>query len=111
MSDAEIREATLLRQQDALAKFGELALRSEDLDEILTEACRLVGNALGTDLAKVLEMQDDGITLKVRAGVGWKPGVVGKVTVKAEKGSSEGYALQTGEPVTSDNIDEEVRFT
>ncbi|MHB8285209.1 MAG: ATP-binding protein [Caulobacteraceae bacterium] len=110
MSDAETRETALLRQQDALAKFGELALRSEDLDEILTEACRLVGDALGTDLAKVLEMQDDGLTLKVRAGVGWKAGVVGEVTVKAEKGSSEGYALETGSPVTSDNIDEETRF-
>ncbi len=103
-------EAALLQQQDALAKFGELALRSDNLDEILTEACRLVGGALGTDLAKVLEMQEDRLTLKVRAGVGWKPGVVGKVTVRAEKDSSEGYALQTGAPVTSDDIDEEVRF-
>ena len=33
----------LLRQQTILAKFGELALKSDDLDEILTEACRLVG--------------------------------------------------------------------
>ena len=110
MSDAETGEAALLRQQDVLAKFGELALRSEDLDEILTEACRLVGEALGTELAKVLEMQEDGVTLKVRAGVGWKPGVVGQATVMAEKGSSEGYALQTGRPVTSDNIQNETRF-
>jgi signal transduction histidine kinase/CheY-like chemotaxis protein len=110
VSDGETGEAVLLRQQDVLAKFGELALRSEDLDEILTEACRLAGEAFGTDLAKVMELQEDGITLLVRAGVGWKPGVVGKVTLKAEKGSSEGYALQTGRPVTSDNIDDETRF-
>ena len=110
MRDAETGEVALLRQQGVLAKFGELALRSEDLDEILTEACRLVGEALGTDLAKVLEMQGDGFTLKVRAGVGWKPGVVGAATVKAEKKSSEGYAIQTGGPVTSDNIDDEDRF-
>ena len=103
-------EAALLRQQDALAKFGELALRSENLDEILTEACRLVGEALGTDLAKVMELQDDDVTLVVRAGVGWKPDVVGQVTVRAEKGSSEGYALQTGKPVTSNDIDGETRF-
>jgi hypothetical protein len=49
-----------------LARFGELALRSDDLDEILTEACRLVGEALGTDMAKVRELQDDGTTLLVR---------------------------------------------
>jgi len=66
-----------LRQQSALARFGQQALVSEDLDEILTEACRLVSEALGTDLAKVMEMQPDGETLRVRAGVGWPPGVVG----------------------------------
>ena len=68
----------LLRQQTALGRFGELALKSHDLDEILTEACRLVGEALGTDLAKVVELQEGGETLLVRAGVGWKPGVVGR---------------------------------
>lgn len=106
----EAGKAALLRQRDVFAKFGELALRSENLDQILTEACRLVGEALGTDLAKVMELQDDGITLVVRAGVGWKPGVVGKVAVRAEKDSSEGYALQTGRPVTSEDIESEVRF-
>ena len=33
----------LLRQQTVMAKFGELALRSDDLDEILTEAARDCG--------------------------------------------------------------------
>ena len=103
-------EETLLRQQDVLARFGEMALRSEDLDEILTEACRLVGKALGTDLSKVMELNADGLTLLVRAGVGWDPGIVGHVAVRAVKGSSEGYALQTGEPVMSDDIAKEDRF-
>ena len=57
----------LLRHQTTLARFGELALRSNDLDEILTEACRLAGDALGTDLAKVVELQDDGKTLVVHS--------------------------------------------
>ena len=105
------REEKLLRQQDVLAKFGELALRSEDLEEILQEACRLVGDALGTDLAKVMELQEDGVTLLVRSGVGWKPGIVGEVRVRAEQGSSEGHALQTGKPVTSSDIGTETRFT
>ncbi len=56
------REQELLRQQDILARFGELAIRSDDLGEILHEACVLVGEALGTDLAKVMELQEDGIT-------------------------------------------------
>ena len=104
-------QQVLLEQQRVLAKFGALALKSHDLNEILTEACRLVGEALHTDLAKVMELQADGKTLLVRAGVGWKPGVVGQVRVKAETGSSEGFALNTGQPVTSDDIETEERFT
>lgn len=100
-----------LRRLDILAKFGELALRSDDLDEILHEACRIVSEALGVDLAKVMELQDDGVTLLVRAGVGWPPGVIGKVTVKAVIGSSEGYALKTGNPAISKNIETETRFS
>lgn len=99
-----------LRQQTVLARFGELALRSDDLDEILTKACRMVGDALGTDLAKVMELQADGTSLTVRAGVGWKPGVVGGVTLKATDDSSEGQALKTGEPMISPDIATETRF-
>jgi signal transduction histidine kinase len=100
----------LLRQQTALARFGELALRSDDLEEILTEACRLAGEALGTDLAKVVELQEDGKTLLVRAGVGWKPGVIGVATITAEHDTSEGHALRTGEPMISPDIATETRF-
>jgi len=100
----------LLRQQTTLARFGELALRSDDLEEILTEACRLAGEALGTDLAKVVELQTDGKTLVVRAGVGWKPGVIGVATITAEHDTSEGHALRTGEPMISPDIATETRF-
>lgn len=110
MSEAGKNDSELLRQHTILARFGELALRSDDLNEILTESCRLVGEALGTDLAKVVELQADGETLLVRAGVGWKPGVVGKATIKATDDTSEGYALKTGKPMVSNNIDTETRF-
>jgi len=110
-STSSAQVEVLLRQQTALARFGELALRSENLDEILTESCRLVGEALGTDLAKVLELQADGRTLLVRAGVGWEAGVVGQTRVEAHEGSSEGHALRTSEPVISTDLAGETRFT
>ena len=59
-----------LKREIGFAQFGELSLKSEDLDQILTEACRLAGEVLGTDLAKVVQLQDDGQTMIVRAGVG-----------------------------------------
>jgi signal transduction histidine kinase len=109
-SDMNGTTADLLRQRTVLAKFGELALSSESLDEILTEACRLVSEGLGTDLAKVMQLEKDETTLLVRAGVGWKPGVVGVVTLRAVEGTSEGYALKTGEPMISPDIETEKRF-
>lgn len=101
----------LLAQQTALARFGELALHSEDLQAILHDACRLVAEGLGTGLAKVLELQPDGRTLLVRAGVGWKPGVVGHVTLKAESGSLEGLALAEPGAVVSEDTAQESRFS
>ena len=98
-------------RESALVRFGELALRSDDLDEILAEACRRVGDALGTGLAKVMQLQDDGETLIVRAGVGWKPGVVGSVTLRAADGTSEGHVLKTEDPMISPDIERETRFT
>jgi two-component sensor histidine kinase len=100
----------LLEQQQTLARFGELALKSDDLVEILNEACRLVGAALGTDLAKILELQEDGRTLLVCAAVGWGDDVVGKTTVGVGPTSSAGHAISTGEPVVSADIGSDHRF-
>src|SRR4051794_2394104 len=109
VEESESRD--LLRQQGILARFGELALKSGDLDELLTEACRLVAEALGTALATVMELQSDGETLLVRAGVGWEPSMVGKVTIRCLEDSSERHALKTGRPVISPNLEKEMRFS
>ncbi|MBT2339297.1 MULTISPECIES: ATP-binding protein [Pseudomonas] len=103
-------EDTLLRQRRVLAEFGELALASDDLEHILHEACRLAGDALGTHLAKFMQLEDDGLTFTVRNGVGWTPGVVGKVRVQALDGTPERYSLDTGSAVISADIAAETRF-
>ena len=97
-------------RQQVLADFGEFALRSENLDEILTEACRLVGEALGTERAKILEIEQDGQCLLVRAGVGWQPDIVGKLRLPMSEHSSETFSIEAGEPVITRDIREEDRF-
>ncbi|KQZ81605.1 GAF domain-containing hybrid sensor histidine kinase/response regulator [Pseudomonas sp. Root562] len=103
-------EETLLRQRKVLAKFGELALASDDLEQILDEACRLVGDGLGTNMAKFMLLLEDEITFFVRNGVGWAPNVVGKVKVKACEGTPERHSLDTNGPVISTDIATETRF-
>jgi hypothetical protein len=70
----------------------------------------LVGEAPGTDLAKVVELQENGRTLLVSAGVGWKPGVVCVATSKIMEDTSEGVALKTNKPMVSPAISMESRF-
>jgi two-component sensor histidine kinase len=99
----------LLEQQRVLAEFGELALKTEALDDILNKGSELVGRALDTALAKVMELLPDGKTFRVRAGYGWKPGVIGHVIVTADENSPEGLTLKEG-AVISNDIAQEERF-
>ncbi|WP_236038934.1 PAS domain S-box protein [Belnapia arida] len=100
----------MVRRQQMLADFGEFTLRSNNLDEVLTEACRLVGEAMGKNWAKVLEIQDNGRSLLVRAGVGWSPEVVGRVRLEMTVRSSETFSIKAGKPVITQDISQEDRF-
>jgi two-component sensor histidine kinase len=100
----------LRKQVSTLAEFGKGALRVDDVGDLLQEATRLVSDAIDIDLVKVLEILPDGETMLVRAGVNWAPGVVGHATIPANEGSAAGYALQTCEPVISENVATEARF-
>jgi PAS domain S-box-containing protein len=99
-----------VKPQQILADFGEFALRSQDLDKILTEACRLVGEATGTGRAKVLEIQNDAQSVLVRAGVGWDPGIVGHLHLPMTEHTSESFAIKAAKPVVSQDIGKEDRF-
>ena len=100
----------MVRQQRTLADFGEFALRSEDRDEVLQEACRLVADALETTRAKVLEIDAATNTALVRAGVGWADGVVGHVRIPLAEESSEAHAIRICAPVVVPDIRTEERF-
>src|SRR5208283_1671960 len=86
------------------------ALVTSDLLSLLNQAMMLVGQTLGVEYCLVLELAPDAKTLLLRAGAGWKDGVVGHASVKAGKGSQAGHTLATGEPVVVLDMDEETRF-
>jgi len=100
LTDKPEELAYRLRQQEVLARFGLFAVEVANLDALLQEACRISAEGVGSELSKVLEHQPDE-TLVVRAGVGWKPGVVGHAVLRADLDTAAGYAFRTGEPVLS----------
>lgn len=93
-----------------LADFGDFVLDHEDLDAILTQGCRLVAEALDADLAKVIQIEKGSGTGLVRAGFGWRPGVVGIERISLRGRSSEAFAIRACEPVITNNVAKEKRF-
>ncbi|MDP8923991.1 MAG: GAF domain-containing protein, partial [Chloroflexota bacterium] len=112
---AEARVAAALRaralQQAGVVELGQQALTGAAFDELLDRAVIMVAGTLGVEYCKVLELEADGSALRLRAGVGWRDGLVGTATVDAGPGSQAGYTLISGGPVIVEDLREETRFT
>jgi signal transduction histidine kinase len=111
--DDQLRRSALsqiLAQQAAIAELSQLALGERQRDVLLDQACQMVARVLGTELVSVLELSPDGKTLKVVAGTGWRPGVVGGWEVPPATGSQSGNTLETGGTVIVEDLGEERRF-
>jgi PAS domain S-box-containing protein len=105
-------EATRLRarQQAAIAELGLVALKSRDLQALLDHAASTVQKTLEVDFVRVLEVLPEGDRLLLRAGVGWKDGLVGLATMPGGPGSQDGYILHNGDSVIVANLDTDERF-
>lgn len=107
---AEGEAASRAAQQAAVAQLGQFAVREADLDGVLDAACQMVSATLGTEYTKVLELLPGGENLLLRAGVGWREGLVGAGTVDTGKQSQAGYTLRSDEPVIVHDLSQEHRF-
>lgn len=99
-----------LGQQALTADFGKYALRVHNISQLLQEATRVCALGLHSEYCKIMEYLGDDAQFLVRAGVGWRPGVVGHARMGADAASPTGYAYQTGKPVISNHLAKETRF-
>jgi PAS domain S-box-containing protein len=90
-----------LRQQEILTRFSLHAFGSDDPPALLDEACRRAAEGLGCELSKVLAHVPARDHLLTVAGIGWKPGVVGRSVMEASPANAAGHAFLTGEAVAS----------
>ncbi len=97
------------KQHEMLHKMGMMALTCESLQAFMGESVKLMASTLELEYCKILQLLPDG-NLLLRAGVGWKPGFVGKAVVEGKKESQAGYTLFTNKPVIVENLEEEKRF-
>jgi PAS domain S-box-containing protein len=101
----ELRRA--LEQQRAVARLGQAALSGADLDALFEEAVEVVADVMLVGQAFLTERLPDG-HFRVRAGRGWRAGVVGKEDVSPT--GQSGYTLATGAPVLIEDWEREDRF-
>jgi PAS domain S-box-containing protein len=108
----EAEEALRLRssQQGALADLGRRALEHRDLGQLLDYAVALIPRILGIEFCCVFELLPGSEALLLRAGAGWREGLVTRETVSARSDSQEGFTLLSGAPVIIEDLRTETRF-
>ena len=100
-----------VRQQEVVAELGVLALAGADMDELMGEAVLRVAKTLRVDYVKILELSPDGGDLLLRAGTGWREGLVGEAIIDASRESQAGFTLANEGAVIVGDLSRESRFS
>ncbi len=98
------------QQQAAVADLGQRALAGMPLPQLIDEVAQVVSRTLGVEFSKVLHLQPGGQSLRLVAGVGWRPGLVGSAVLGGGKGSQSGFTLLSDQPVVVADLRTETRF-
>ena len=85
-----------------LEDINTIILHSHDLLETLDNIVTLVAKRMGTDVCSIYLLEDDGVTLTLRATRGLSRSAVGKITMKSSEGLSGLVVEQRGVVVTED---------
>ena len=99
-----------IHRQEIVAKFGLEAISETNLDILFEKAVSLLAKTLDVGFTKILELLPNKKFLKLRAGIGWNNGLIGKAIVENNEKSQAGYTLLKTTPVTVDNLKKETRF-
>lgn len=99
-----------LEQQAVLSNFGMEALQSDSVADLLQSAAQAAALGMRASLSKILEYRKAEKDLLIRAGVGWRSGVVGVISFGADLESPAGFAFHTGSPVISNHLEGEEQF-
>ena len=97
-------------QQETVSRLSERALIETDLQVFFDDTVAITARILDVDFLKILELVPGDAELLLRAGVGWKPGLVGSAHVSTVRGSQGGYTLSASGPVIVENLATETRF-
>jgi two-component sensor histidine kinase/putative methionine-R-sulfoxide reductase with GAF domain len=106
-------DARALNYQRALASFTRIAGEQLSAERLMQNTAAQVSRVTHIKHVKIMRYRADAGDLLLEAGVGWKPGVVGSATLGGDHRSPPGRAIQTGAPVTIEDLpnDSEYRYS
>ena len=107
---AESQLETRAEQQRHVAALGKDALAGAPLETLFERAVELVADTLDSEYAKVLEYRPGQEDLLLRAGVGWRDGLVGEATVGTDENSQAGHTIRSEHPIVVEDLRTEERF-
>jgi PAS domain S-box-containing protein len=99
------------RRLAVATELGAAALKGEPLSPLMNRIVKSVAETLNVEYSKVLEWRPDQDLFLLRAGTGWRAGLVGAATVPAGNDSQAGYTLRSGAPVIVEDLRAETRFS
>ncbi len=94
-----------LLQQRLLAQFGQMALESSTVDELMGQAARILGIGLQADMHRLLISDPDGRTLHQVAGAGWDEEWTRAPVFDAIVETEDHFVIGTREAITIDDFD------
>ncbi|HKP88830.1 MAG TPA: PAS domain S-box protein [Thermoleophilaceae bacterium] len=106
----EARLAEWAQQQAVLVDLGQRALAGNEAQSSMDDAVAVVAEVLDLKLVAIVEDLPDARQMLVRAGVGWRPGAVGRAAGSSDR-SFVRHAARAGSPVVSEALDSDERFT
>jgi len=97
-------------QQTVVSALGQFALVSNDFSALLYQAAVMLSQTLEVEYCSIWQLEPGGQSLLLRAGVGWREGSVGNVTIPVDPDTQHGFTLAAGEPIVVEHAASETRF-
>ncbi|HEY6239375.1 MAG TPA: EAL domain-containing protein [Burkholderiales bacterium] len=108
---AEERIHNQALRQRLIAEFGQQAFASTDVEDVLSRAVELVSVSLKADFCSVLELEEGGKQLLIKAAFGWPREIVERRTVPIRPGSNLEFVLSRREPLIVEDLAKDGRFS
>jgi PAS domain S-box-containing protein/putative nucleotidyltransferase with HDIG domain len=98
------------KHNKALAELGKSAISNISLSEFMNEVSEALVKIYDVEYSAIVELLPEEKGFLLRAGVGWKEGLVGSAIIDSKNISQEGYTLLSQQPVIVEDLHTEERF-